>query len=85
MKLTTAAPAPAATSDKRRLAQELLEASEPDIGDEALLTIMDLFKADEENADMYLGFKRDSLRSLWVRRELKKMNFVLPDESSSSS
>lgn len=64
-------------------AQDMLEKDEPDIGDEAIIAIMDLFKSDVASARMYVRFKRTSLRKRWVRRELQKMNFLLPDEPAS--
>jgi hypothetical protein len=60
-------------------ARALLE-QEGDLSDEAMLTIIDLFKENVENARIYLGFKRGSLRKRWVRRELAKLNFVFDDE-----
>jgi len=71
---------PVTDDDAIGQAQDMLEQSEPDLGDEAILAIMDLFKSDVQSARMYVRFKRNSLRKRWIRRELQKMNFVLPDE-----
>jgi hypothetical protein len=68
--------------DVKAKARTMLEEQGDDIGDEAMLAIMDLFKQDVENAHMYIGFKRESLRKRWVRRELAKMNFTLDDPPS---
>ena len=69
-------------ADVKDRARALLEEQENDIGDEAMLAIMDLFKENTENARMYIGFKRDSLRKRWIKRELAKLNFVFEDERS---
>jgi hypothetical protein len=48
----------------------MLEASNQILGDEAILALINLFNIDVETAATYVGFKRDSLRKAWVRREL---------------
>jgi len=64
-------------SDKRSEARDLLQDNETELPDEALLAIIDVFEADVHKAETYVGLRRNSLRRLWIRRELAKMNYVL--------
>jgi hypothetical protein len=75
-----AAPPPLTEADSIGQAQDMLQTDEPDLDDGAMLAVFDLFKSNPLNAQMYIRIRKDSLRKRWVRRELEKMNFVLPDE-----
>jgi hypothetical protein len=59
----------------------MLMAKEQDLDQEAVVAMIDLFKTDVENAEIYLGFgNNDDFRRAWVNRELKKMNYVWPHQ-----
>lgn len=64
-------------------ATSLLQRTE-DLPYEAILAIIDIFRTDSAAAEIYLTLEPEDLRRAWVRRELKKVNFVLPSESGPS-
>jgi hypothetical protein len=67
----------------KREAREMLMAKEQDLGQEAVMAMIDLFKTNVENAEIYLEFgNNDDFRRGWVKRELMKMNHVWPDNSA---
>jgi hypothetical protein len=49
------------------------------IDNEFLIAMIDLFEAEPRKADTYMSLQTDDLRKDWVRHQLKKMNYVLPD------
>ena len=73
-------PPPLPTDNQlRQEAQNLLQEKDTYLDDDSMIAMFDLFAENAVQAQTYLGIRRDSLRKLWVKRELEKMNRRLPD------
>jgi hypothetical protein len=66
--------------ERRAMAMTRLQETETHLDVPRMIALIDLFKVDTKEADVYLLLQQDVLRKGWIRKQLERCGF--PDDDS---
>ena len=60
-------------------AMDKVQTAEPDLNDDQVVALMDLFRTDSSAAEAYMAIVRPAIRQAWLNKQLKQLGF--PDQT----
>ena len=60
-------------------AMDKVQMAEPDLNNDQVVALMDLFRTDSSAAEAYMAIVRPAIRQAWLNKQLKQLGF--PDQT----